>query len=357
MGIRKWAKRWSCRRRSCSLHDAVRRGNRELATKLLDEGASLNATDAKHSDPLHLAIDCRDVGMVQLLVSRAADTEALGPGGREMHFSVTEDQVFGAIEGARQERGGICAVVSNMVLRLNFGFGSYAFGGCHTPLEHAVITNQPGVIDVLVAGGANLSRRNGPNYTLLHMAAEFCCVEATLALLKHGADANAKSDVGHTPLYHAALFPWRKGAAGVVDALLRRGADETICDMFGQTAVDRYEEISSYVPEGDPSAGEVQRVGRALLEIPPANRAWRRRGLLVLYRAHPDRVQAAEGNSSRSHDDMGSCSRSSSGSTGGEGATGATTLCANTGGDLAGVVTGVVELAEEGIFRTLVGYL
>lgn len=36
--------------------------------------------------------------------------------------------------------------------------------------------------------------------------------------------------MGLTPLYLAALFPWREGAARVVGALLRWGANETNFD-------------------------------------------------------------------------------------------------------------------------------
>lgn len=335
MGIRKAVKRWSCRR---SLHDAVRRGNGELATKLLDKGASLNAIDANGFDPLHLAISCRDVGMVKLLVLRGADVEALGPGRGREHRSATEDDVSVAIEDVLGLRG----AVTNTML----SFPGKCNRWSHTALEYAAITNQPGVIGVLVEGGASLSRRYGNGYTPLHLAAHFCSVEATIALLKHSADTNAEDNNRHTPLYLAALFPWREGAAGVVGALLRWGADETNVDGCGQTAVDRYQQISRYVPERSPLAGEVERVGKAFLEIPPTTRAWRRRGLLVLYRAHPDRVQVA-----------GSSSRRSSGSTGGGDTAGGTALYGNAGGDLAGVVAGVVGLGAEGIFRTIVGFL
>ena len=56
-------KRWweLCR---SSLNDAVQWGNRELATKLLDKRASFNTIDANGFDPLHLAISCRDMGML-----------------------------------------------------------------------------------------------------------------------------------------------------------------------------------------------------------------------------------------------------------------------------------------------------
>ena len=337
-------KRWTCRR--SSLHDAVRQGNRERATRLLDKGASLNTVDAQGLDPLHLAISCHDVGMVQLLVLRGADVEALGPGPREGRFSSADELMFLAIQGV-QERG-LCPVVKDAVISYSWaasGSMPSCSRGNHTPLEYAAITNQPGVIDVLAAGGVNLSRRYGNGYTALHFAARSCSVEATVALLQHGADINAEYNKGHTALYLAALLPWREGAAGVVDALLRRGADETSVDVFGQTAMDRYEQVSNLIPQGGHLAGEVERVGKAFLDILPTTRAWRRRRLLVLYRAHPDRVQVE------------SCSRNGGESASGEGVAGGTPLCGKAGGDLAGVVARVVGLGEEGVFRTIVGYL
>lgn len=75
----------------------------------------------------------------------------------------------------------------------------------------------------------------------------------------------------------------------MVDLLLRWGADETIVDRTGETAFD----ILGMVEEVNGLAGDAERV-RELLANAPINRAWRRRGYLVLCRSHPDRVEPSQ---------------------------------------------------------------
>lgn len=72
----------------------------------------------------------------------------------------------------------------------------------------------------------------------------------------------------------------------MVDLLLRWGADETIITRQGKTPRElvNTRRIHMKVPGDDECV-------LSLLARAPANRAWRRRGLLVLCRAYPDRVK------------------------------------------------------------------
>lgn len=56
---------------------------------------------------------------------------------------------------------------------------------------------------------------------------------------------------------------------------------------------------------GDQSLAEDAERVRVLLANTPADRTWRRRGYLVLFRAHPDRVQQDQVVSSTHHADTG----------------------------------------------------
>jgi ankyrin repeat protein len=61
--------------------------------------------------------------------------------------------------------------------------------------------------------------------TLLHVAAEYCNVDAVRLLLDRGADVNAPADgAGQTPIFHAASQFDDKGLAAA-ELLLDRGAD------------------------------------------------------------------------------------------------------------------------------------
>ena len=90
----------------------------------------------------------------------------------------------------------------------------------------------------------------------------------------------------------------------MVDALLRSGADETITDDLARCAMDMIgcrvgedgntsdDDVSDVEANGigGNDIDEINRV-RQLLANATADRAWRRRGYLVLCRVHPSRVQ------------------------------------------------------------------
>ena len=101
---------------------------------------------------------------------------------------------------------------------------------------------------------------------------------------------------------------------------------------------------------------------RQLLKNAPADRSWRRRGYLVLCRAHPDRLQQVYGSSSactgmaQSTSSRAEMGRAQQASDCGGGA-GASRVDGRTGGGWAELMARVVGLQEEGIFRTIVGYL
>ncbi|CAM9437350.1 unnamed protein product [Ectocarpus sp. 6 AP-2014] len=187
-----------------------------------------------------------------------------------------------------------------------------AFG---TALHWAAKANRANAIDVLVGAGADIQARNMSGSRPLHCAAEEARPEASLALLNLGAEVNAQTVSGETALHRAAAkVGRRRGSVQVVSLLLRWGADETIVCKQGKTAADRIG--TRRFPWTEP--GDDERV-RSLLARAPADRAWRRRGLLVLCHAYPDRLQL--------------------------------------GGDLAGLVDRVLGLEEVGVFRTIVLYL
>ncbi len=77
-------------------------------------------------------------------------------------------------------------------------------------------------------GGTAMRRLTLHGGTLLHVAAEYCNVNAVRLLLDHGADANAPSAAhGQTPIFHAASQFDDKGL-GAAELLIDRGADLSI---------------------------------------------------------------------------------------------------------------------------------
>ena len=140
----------------------------------------------------------------------------------------------------------------------------------------------------------------------------------------------------------------------MVDALLRAGADETIVDSHGFKASDL---VGLEVAEEERLAEDFERVSE-LLANAPADRAWRRRGYLVLCRAHPHRVQHhSQASSDTDHSGTARRTRSRAKLARAGGVAGGSRVDEPTGVDWRVAVAKVLLLHEEGVFRTIVGYL
>ena len=87
-----------------------------------------------------------------------------------------------------------------------------------TLLHWAVDGNQKAVIEMLLAGGADVNARKSNGVAPLHIAAAFGRCDLALLLLNKGADASATDKKGRTPLSIAR----RRGLAPMVDLLESR---------------------------------------------------------------------------------------------------------------------------------------
>ena len=103
-----------------------------------------------------------------------------------------------------------------------------------TPLHLAAwFSGNPAVIAALLKGGAEPNAKTGKGFTPLHVAAQWNSTPAVVeALLKGGAEPNAKAGKGFTPLHLAAQ--WNSNPA-VVEALLKGGAEPNAKTGKGST--------------------------------------------------------------------------------------------------------------------------
>lgn len=101
-----------------------------------------------------------------------------------------------------------------------------------TPLMMAVFKGQKNVFDKLIAGGADVN--GGKGWTALHYAATEGRADFVAELLKLGADPNAQTRAGVTPLMMAARKPSREAAV----LLLRAGAYRDYCTDKGMSPAD-----------------------------------------------------------------------------------------------------------------------
>ncbi|CAM9315754.1 unnamed protein product [Ectocarpus fasciculatus] len=195
--------------------------------------------------------------------------------------------------------------------------------------------------------------------------------EALRVLLRNGANPNKAGDNGSMPL-HLAAHEQTPGVAEVVDLLLRWGASETAVDKDGNTAAAIFQELAIHRPD----ATEERDRALVLLARAPADRAWRRRGWVVMLRARSETKRlAAHRQGATSTSEMRVSGQSSRlDEEGGHGNTvgrpddsaqdvGATNPAAAGGGQSMGSgiwsewVTRLVGLDSFGVFRMVVVYL
>lgn len=360
-----------------ALHAAARNGHEEIVNDLLERGAPTSTKDVDGCTPLHIAAGQGNTDMVQALLLKGADKNTLDNEERTpLCLASSRGHVAAALAllaagaGVNIRCGGFMKVSSVLhiaargglvdVMRAAIERGAYleaADAGNYTALHHAAISNEATAVDVLVEAGADIEVPGGDeSSTPLHSAAEHRSQEALLALLKHGADANARSEYLDRPLHWAAAIAGT-GAAKVVDSLLRSGADETILNEQGQEAADM---VGVFVFNKEKSlAQDVDRV-RELLANAPVDRAWRRRGYLVLCRAHPGRLRQIQ-DTANALADMALTTRSAAslGTTEASGCSGyieSSPEDEDGGGDWAVVVARMMMLPE-GIFRGIVEFL
>ncbi|MEM3964298.1 MAG: ankyrin repeat domain-containing protein [Thermofilaceae archaeon] len=86
----------------------------------------------------------------------------------------------------------------------------------------------------LLEQGANVNARSRVGWTPLHWAAEKGYLEVARLLVEKGANVNARDNDGRTPLHYAALY----GYLDVVRFLLEAGANPTFRDSWGRTPAD-----------------------------------------------------------------------------------------------------------------------
>lgn len=275
------------------LHVAVAHGHIAVAEALLKAGADPNVHDDDTDSPLYLAR--RNLAMTRVLLQHGADVKAVDMTGYTMLHRAGED-------------------------------------------GHA------DVVEALVEAGANIEAESGlvtydelgdfEALTPLHAAALQYNLDVMSALLRQGADANVIDSNGQTPLHmlcktSAHALVGQGLIDGAADLLLRWGADETLTDNGGRTPEQLIERV------------EVNESLRGLLQDAPADRAWRRRGMLVMCRAFADKMPTAAGKAK---------ARRGRGRGHGGGSAGG-------GHGRGNVLTRVMELDDDAIFRTIVGFL
>lgn len=109
-----------------------------------------------------------------------------------------------------------------------------------TPLRQAVVFRHEPVVELLLDNGADVvipSAPSAPRKTLLHLAVGSGSETITRLVLEHGAGIididMVRKSTSETALHRAA----RDGQTGIVELLLEWGADTTVRNRWGDTAL------------------------------------------------------------------------------------------------------------------------
>ena len=244
---------------------------------LLRRGVSVDVANEKGHTALHIALDKGEMTIASFLLKKGANPNLRYDGdGVQNKYS--------ALYLARNH-----VQMTNMLLEHGAdvnGLDSIGF----TPLHWVAGWGVSSVVNALVEAGAKvdavgadhrLGEVNGfKGLTALHIATASRNLETARALLRKGASIDTKDANGLTPLHMVCKLCKFYHDLDVAEFLLRNGADETITDNDGKTPQD--------LVEKSVATQSLQQ----LLANAPADRVWRRRGMLVL--CHARLVTASE---------------------------------------------------------------
>ena len=333
------------------LHQAAWRGDVSVVSKLLGSGEDKDMRNGDGATPLYLAAYSGQLEVIEKLLAAKADPDI---------------RAYDTAAFANCRPLDVAAVWGHLeILRalLRHGSDSQACDDDgNTALHRAVATSRRSesepdgaAIRALLEAGANINaKRTTDGASALHLAV-FCrssSIDTMFALLQGGADVNSRASSQGTPLHIASYSSNFRG----VELLLRWGADESLVNEDGDKAENL---VGTWKQDGDKKYKDKDRDDEHILHLLARAPAKRLRGLLVLARCRPDKVQITNDNRSSSS------SSSISSSSGGSSANVATAYCHDLGveegdqvmNDVGSLVKSVVGLDAEIVFRLVVGFL
>jgi len=243
---------------SLTLFSAVDGNCLDLATQLLDQGASVDARDRLGARPLSHAARSGHLPMVELLLARGAPIDARDLAGATAlyfaaegsHISIAERLIERGANVTLTGRSGISPVTAaayagnDRIVAALLAAGADARAADDTgkpPIIYAAAGARLDVVQRLLTRNIDINARYANDLTLLMWAAgpdesvpETQAIKVVSYLLDAGAHIDDRDNRGRTALMIAA----EGGHAEIADLLLARGADRSLKDKAGKRAAD-----------------------------------------------------------------------------------------------------------------------
>jgi ankyrin repeat protein len=229
-----------------------------LATQLLDGGASVDARDRLGARPLSHAARSGHLEMLDLLLARGAPIDARDLNGgtalyyaaERGHMPVVQRLIDRGADVKLTGRSGISPVAAaayagrDSIVALLLAHGADGHAPDDTgkpPVIYAAASGRVDIVKQLLGSNGDLNARYANELTLLMWACgpdekvpEAQAMGVVSYLLDAGAHVDDRDDRGRTALMIAA----EGGHSEIADLLLKRGADPALKDKAGKRAAD-----------------------------------------------------------------------------------------------------------------------
>jgi len=197
-----------------ALHQCCIDNSEEMMKLLIEFGADVNARDTESWTPLHAAATCGHLHLVRYLIDKGANLLAVNADGNMPYDICEDDTTLDYIEGEMAKRGitqemidETRAVTENMMLRdlkeLAETGGDLEFRDLNsgaTTLHVAAANGYLSVVEFLLEHHVSTDAVDNDLWQPLHAAACWGHPDILEALVQAGADLEAKTKNGETPL-------------------------------------------------------------------------------------------------------------------------------------------------------------
>ena len=165
---------------------------------LVDGGGNLSAKNTEGQAPLHLAVKNDDVSMVQLLLERGADPDATAANGNKPLYDAAESGYLNIV---------------GLLLEFSANVEAFNIDQQRTALYQAVENGHTAVAKILLRDGADIDARSPSGLTPLFCAILRGDVDLVGYLSEHGANKKLHLDDGQT------VEDFAKGKAAITTLL------------------------------------------------------------------------------------------------------------------------------------------